>query len=279
MPCDVPQPYATVPAVADRTSLIYCRFLQDRICRDSRIRTALVSLLAIALFGVVPRHANLADVWAPGASGRRADCCSSAVLFVVLTYRGARSPLAGTSARAARADTVSARCFARRSSGLRRSALLPARAGDVLRPYLLARQEGSPTPATFATVVMERVLDLVAVLVLLARLCLVFGGMRDCRRACWRPIEVSAAIAAGVSVVAAGRHVGAGHASGAHRHARGVPRLASCRSRCVAASSADSAQHVQRRVRRGARVRAALLVALVWSFPLWLTIARRGLGR
>ena len=45
--------------------------------------------------------------------------------------------------------------------------VLPARAGDVLRPYLLARQEGLSTSATFATIVMERVLDLIAVLSLL----------------------------------------------------------------------------------------------------------------
>ena len=46
--------------------------------------------------------------------------------------------------------------------------LLPARAGDLLRPYMLARREGLPAPATFATVIMERVFDLVAVLGLLA---------------------------------------------------------------------------------------------------------------
>ena len=46
--------------------------------------------------------------------------------------------------------------------------MLPARAGDVLRPYLLARQEGLSTSATLATIVMERVLDLIAVLALLA---------------------------------------------------------------------------------------------------------------
>jgi uncharacterized protein (TIRG00374 family) len=45
--------------------------------------------------------------------------------------------------------------------------LLPARVGDLLRPYLLARQEGLSPPATFATVVAERVLDLMAVLVML----------------------------------------------------------------------------------------------------------------
>ncbi len=44
--------------------------------------------------------------------------------------------------------------------------LLPGRVGEVLRPYLLARKEGFSAAATFATIVVERVLDLVAVLML-----------------------------------------------------------------------------------------------------------------
>src|SRR5690349_6275215 len=44
--------------------------------------------------------------------------------------------------------------------------LLPGRVGEVLRPYLLARREGFSATAAFATILIERVLDLVAVLVL-----------------------------------------------------------------------------------------------------------------
>jgi uncharacterized protein (TIRG00374 family) len=43
---------------------------------------------------------------------------------------------------------------------------LPGRIGEVLRPYLLARHEGLRAPAVFATVIVERVLDLAAVLLL-----------------------------------------------------------------------------------------------------------------
>ena len=39
--------------------------------------------------------------------------------------------------------------------------LLPARVGEVLRAYLLARKEGLSTPATFATVIVERLLPVV----------------------------------------------------------------------------------------------------------------------
>src|SRR5262249_60493408 len=44
--------------------------------------------------------------------------------------------------------------------------LLPARPGEVLRPYLLARREGLPPTACFATILLERLLDLVTVLLL-----------------------------------------------------------------------------------------------------------------
>jgi len=46
--------------------------------------------------------------------------------------------------------------------------LLPARIGEVLRPYLLAKQERLNFSATFATIIIERALDLTAVLLLFA---------------------------------------------------------------------------------------------------------------
>jgi hypothetical protein len=50
--------------------------------------------------------------------------------------------------------------------GFAASFLLPARPGEVLRPYLLARREGLPPTAAFATIILERLLDLVTVLLL-----------------------------------------------------------------------------------------------------------------
>lgn len=46
--------------------------------------------------------------------------------------------------------------------------LLPGRIGEVLRPYMLARQSNFSAAAAFATVIIERVLDLASVLVLFA---------------------------------------------------------------------------------------------------------------
>src|SRR5262245_49234927 len=52
--------------------------------------------------------------------------------------------------------------------GFTASYLLWLRPGEVLRAYLLARQEGLSAPATFATVVVERALDLTVILLLFA---------------------------------------------------------------------------------------------------------------
>src|SRR5687768_5304742 len=132
-----------------------------------RIRTVLVSILAIALFAWFLRHANVSEVWAQ-VRRARVDLLVAGFGAVVLTYviRARRwqyllRPIGPTRFRTAFRTTV---------IGFAALGVLPARAGDVLRPYLLARQEGLSMPATLATIVMERVLDLVAVLTLLAGL-------------------------------------------------------------------------------------------------------------
>jgi uncharacterized protein (TIRG00374 family) len=52
--------------------------------------------------------------------------------------------------------------------GFAATSILPARAGEVIRPYFLARHERMSATAAFATVILERVLDMLTVLVLLA---------------------------------------------------------------------------------------------------------------
>src|SRR5262245_56907682 len=59
--------------------------------------------------------------------------------------------------------------------GFAASAVLPARAGEVIRPYFLARQEDMSATGAFATVILERLLDLVTVLILLAVFVVAFG--------------------------------------------------------------------------------------------------------
>lgn len=87
--------------------------------------------------------------------------------------------------------------------GFAASAVLPARAGEVIRPYLLARREGLSATAAFATIVVERVLDLVAVLVLLATYFVAFDpGMGSRDSALFSAVRLGGLVMAPASVVA-----------------------------------------------------------------------------
>ncbi|BCS33909.1 hypothetical protein TBR22_A31370 [Luteitalea sp. TBR-22] len=52
--------------------------------------------------------------------------------------------------------------------GFGANAMLPGRVGEVIRPYLLARKVDLDPTATFATIVLERALDMITLLVLFA---------------------------------------------------------------------------------------------------------------
>ncbi|HEY6360783.1 MAG TPA: lysylphosphatidylglycerol synthase transmembrane domain-containing protein, partial [Vicinamibacterales bacterium] len=165
------------------------------------IRTAVVSLLAIALLAWFFSRANPGDVWAQ-VSRARPELVIAATALVGVTFwmRTVRwqyllAPIGRTRFRTAFRTTV---------IGFAALSLLPARAGDLLRPYLLARQEGLSTPATFATVVMERVIDFITVLILMAAYVWGFADETTLAPALRRPIEVSSALAALAALVMMG---------------------------------------------------------------------------
>ena len=232
-----------------------------------RIRTVLVSVLAIALFAWFVTHANLADVWVQ-VRRARLDLLVVGFLMVVLTYviRAYRwqyllQPIGPTRFRTAFRTTV---------IGAAALGVLPARAGDLLRPYLLARQEGLSTSATFATIVMERVLDLIAMLMLLA---LYVWGTADPSRlpaALLRGVEVSAALAGAAAVVLmALTWVMA-------THPERIGRLVFSAARILPSAMADRLAGYARTFSSGfavAREPQALAAAMAWSFLLWLVIA------
>ena len=86
--------------------------------------------------------------------------------------------------------------------GFAASSVLPARAGEVIRPYLLARREGLSATSTFATIIVERILDLVAVLVLLATYLLAFDpGMAARDSALFAAIRLGGLVMAPVAVL------------------------------------------------------------------------------
>lgn len=226
-----------------------------------------MSLLAIALLAWFLRHANFADVWTHvqhaniGLLIAGLGCVALTYVLRTIRWQCLLAPLGPTRFRTA---------FRTNVIGFAALGLLPARAGDVLRPYLLARQEGLRAPATFATVVMERVLDLVAVLGLLGTF---VWGMADGAAlppALVGPIKTSAAIA-GLAAVALivlmwvlashperiGRVVFAAARVLPHRIADRLAQFATLFSGGFAA----------------ARRPGTLLLATFWSFPVWMAIA------
>ena len=230
-------------------------------------RTLVVSLLAIALLAWFLRGVNLAEV-ADQIRGARMDLIALSLVFLAMTYlaRTVRwqyllEPIGEARFRTAFRSTV---------IGFAAIGLLPARVGDVLRPYLLARSEGFSASSTFATVVMERVLDLVTVLSLLALYVLVLGGRETLPAGLLRPIE-TAAIAA-----AAGAMVLLGVAWTLATHPERVAALVRRSERVLPSKLAHALSDLARTFSQGfavAREARALTFAMIWSFPVWLGIA------
>jgi uncharacterized protein (TIRG00374 family) len=231
------------------------------------IRTVVVSLLAIALFAWFLSRANLADVWAQLRQAHP-GLIIAAVLLIGPTFwvRAVRwqhllAPIGPTRFRTAFRTTV---------IGFAALSLLPARAGDLLRPYLLARQEGLSAPATFATIVVERVLDLITVLILLAVYVWGFADPATLPPALRRPIEMSAAAAALAAIAMLGvmwvlathpERIGAFVAAAT----RVLPRRLGARLGALARTFSGGFAV--------AREPRPLALAFLWSLPLWLILA------
>lgn len=233
----------------------------------TRFRTAVLLLLAIALFAWFLRDANIAQVW---AQIRRADVAllvagfvCIALTFVLRTFRWQclLDPIGPTRFWTAFRATV---------IGFAALALLPARAGDVLRPYLLARQEGLSATSTLATILMERVLDLIAVLLLLAAFMWGLGGTSVMPRDLVRPVEISAAMAglAAVTLMAVMWTLAS--------HPERIGRIVFAMARVLPHRFAHRLSNLARTFSEGlavAREPRALAVAMLWSIPIWIAIA------
>jgi uncharacterized protein (TIRG00374 family) len=154
--------------------------------------------------------------------------------------------------------------------GFAASAVLPARAGEVIRPYFLSRQENMSATGAFATIILERVLDMVTVLVLLAVYVMFLA-----------PATTAANHTAFEAVKWAGLTAGAGAlvllvvlfmlAGNPARLAEGLTRLEAFLPSKLAGLLARVAEKFATGL--GAiRKPGRLMVALVLSFPLWLSI-------
>lgn len=245
---------------SSREGLIYCVFTVS-------LRTALVSVLAIALFAWFLSNANLGEVWAH-VQAARVGYLALALVFLPATFwvRAIRwqhmlRPIGPTRFRTVFRATV---------IGFAALAALPARAGDLLRPYLVARQEGLSAPATFATIVMERVLDLIAVLILLAVFVWGFASEAMIPAHLLEPLKISAALAGLGSAVLMG--VMWTLAS----HPERIGSLVFVAARVLPNRAAHGLASLVSTFSRGfvmARQPRELAIAMLWSFPLWVIYA------
>jgi glycosyltransferase 2 family protein len=138
----------------------------------SHLRTILVLALALGLLGLFLYNVDVRGVVGEIVHARPEWLMLSLVtMFANLAIRAWRwqyllEPLGTTSfANAFRATAV----------GFAASSVLPARAGEVIRPYFLARHERMSATGAFATIILERLLDTITVLILLASYVFIFG--------------------------------------------------------------------------------------------------------
>jgi hypothetical protein len=151
------------------------------------------------------------------------------------------------------------------------SFVVPARAGEVLRPYLLAKQEHLPVTATFATIIVERMLDLVAVLLLLGTFLLVLeSGEAAAAPRLYRAVWYGGAIAApmGLAILVM-MFVMAGHPERLHALVVRLERVLPVRVAHAVAAFARAFAEGLAVVRHPSR----LVWAMAWSMVLWLAIA------
>jgi len=232
------------------------------------LRTVIVIGLAVGLIAVFLREADLSRVWASMLSARMDYLLLSLLLtnatFIVRAERWhyLLAPLGKT-----RFWTV----FRTTVIGFGASALLPARAGEVIRPYLLARREGLSVTAALATILLERILDLAAVLVLLAAFLIWFDpGLEARDLAVFSAIRFGGLVMAPVALVAMGvMFFMAGHPDQLHTWVLKARAILPARFATIVAGLAQTFAEGFGVVRQWPR----LVAAMAWSVVVWLMIA------
>jgi uncharacterized protein (TIRG00374 family) len=228
----------------------------------------LVIGLAIGLIALFLRNADLGRVW-QSVTSARPDYLLFAVALTGVTFliRAERwqyllEPLGPTRFWMVFRTTV---------IGFGASAVLPARAGEVIRPYLLARREGLSATAAFATILVERILDLVAVLTLMALFLIFFDpGLEARDSGFFEAIRFGGLVMAPIAIaVLLVMFFMAGHPDRLHAWLLKAERIFPSRIAALIAKLAKTFAEGFGVVRRPER----LLAAIAWSLVLWVTIA------
>jgi glycosyltransferase 2 family protein len=234
----------------------------------AHLRTVIVVGLALGLLALFLRGADFGQVWAELTRGR-IDLLLLAIVATMMTYvlRSLRWQylLAGLG------PTRFPVAFRATVIGFAASFLLPARAGEFLRPYVLAKNENLSATAAFATVVLERVFDMATVLVMFAVFLLTADpslGRSD--PVTYRALQLGGLTAAAATVVIlAVFYFLAGHPDAIGRWSARIERRLPKRLADIVEGMAQTFAAGLGAVRRPQQ----LLLVFAWSFPLWISIA------
>jgi uncharacterized protein (TIRG00374 family) len=234
----------------------------------AHLRSALVIVLAVALLAWFVRGANLAVVWAELTRGRL-ELVLLALVTTMVTY--AVRALRWQYLLAGLGPTRFVNAFRATVIGFAASFLLPARAGEFIRPYVLAQHERLSATSAFATVVLERVFDMAAVLVLFAIFMLTADpALARADPAVFRAAQVGGLTAAAATVaLLVGFFFLAGHPEAIGRLSTAVERRLPDRLATMVKGLAQTFALGLGAVRRPRQ----WLLVFAWSFPLWLSIA------
>lgn len=231
------------------------------------LRAILLVALALALLAWFVRGVDLAAVGPEIAHGRM-DLLALAVGMTLVTYviRTLRWQylLAGLG------PTRFTTAFRATVIGFAANFLLPARAGELIRPYVLSRHAPVAASSAFATVVLERVFDMATVLVLFAGFALTAGrSLRQSDPVLFRAVQaggVTAAVA--TCAVLLTFFVLSGRPATIRRMSAAVERRLPARLARMVDGLAERFVLGLGAVRRPRQ----WLVVLALSFPLWLSI-------
>ena len=226
-----------------------------------RWQTLVIAVLTLGLLWMFFKNIDLAEAWR-AVTHAHLGLIAAAVVMILVTYtlRAQRwlillRPLGRVRFRTTFRTTV---------IGFAMIFLLPGRVGEILRPYLVARHEGLNPASTFATVIVERLLDVVTVVTLFAAALFVSG------------VDVGEQARIGGVVAAAG-------AMGAlvvlfffARHPERLGQLAAQLGRRLPPKLSNGLAGVVRTFAEGLAVLKSpvqLIVAMAWSVAVWGSIA------
>jgi glycosyltransferase 2 family protein len=233
----------------------------------SHLRAVLVVGLAVGLLAWFLGNADFRAVWAEIRRGRLellllafGTTCAT-YLLRSLRWQAMLRPIGKT--RFVNVFRTTVMGFAASSAG--------GKIGEVIRPYLLARREGLNATACFATIILERLLDVVTVLVLFAVFLLLTNpavGAGDPRT--FAAIKLGGIIAAAAAVMAlVVMYVLAGHPAALGRISLRVERVLPARLAHAFAGLVQTFAEGLAVVRQPRQ----FFITLLLSFPLWLSIA------